>query len=141
MITGQCCLRNLPTTWASCFDSWESIRTPVSYKCATDVKPAAFCRAPARGDTLPLMTQPKPAPARRLPFAFSHLDASVRREVVFLEATDTAQSTGILYLPPSGDPRTAIYLMHPRGDFSRHYVVPGLTARGYGVFCQNSRYL
>ena len=31
--------------------------------------------------------------------------------------------------------------MHPRGEFTRHYVVPGLTARGYAVFGQNSRYL
>ena len=31
--------------------------------------------------------------------------------------------------------------MHPRGEFTRHYVVPGLTARGYAVFGHNSRYL
>jgi pimeloyl-ACP methyl ester carboxylesterase len=31
--------------------------------------------------------------------------------------------------------------MHPRGEFSRHYVVPGLVARGYAVFGHNSRYL
>ena len=34
-----------------------------------------------------------------------------------------------------------MYLMHPRGEFSRHYVVPPLTARGYAVFGHNSRYL
>ena len=78
---------------------------------------------------------------RRLPFAFSHLDPAVRREVVWLDATDTAQSQGILYTPPSGEPKTAVYLMHPRGEFTRHYVVPGLTARGYAVFGHNSRYL
>jgi pimeloyl-ACP methyl ester carboxylesterase len=31
--------------------------------------------------------------------------------------------------------------MHPRGAFSRHYVVPGLTARGYAVFTHDSRYI
>ncbi len=31
--------------------------------------------------------------------------------------------------------------MHPRGEFSRHYVVPPLTDRGYAVFGHNSRYL
>jgi pimeloyl-ACP methyl ester carboxylesterase len=78
---------------------------------------------------------------RRLPVAFSTLDPAVRREVVWLEATDTAGSSGILYRPPNHEPRTAVYLMHPRGEFTRHYVVPGLTARGYAVFGHNSRYL
>ncbi|WP_322795293.1 hypothetical protein [Tepidiforma sp.] len=78
---------------------------------------------------------------RRLPFAFASLDPAIRREVVYLEASDTAQSFGILYRPPGREPRTVVYLMHPRGDFTRHYVVPGLMARGYAVFGQASRYL
>ena len=78
---------------------------------------------------------------RRLPFAFAELDAAVRRDVFWLEATDTGQSFGILYRPAGREPKTAVYLMHPRGEFSRHYVVPGLVARGYAVFGHNSRYL
>ena len=87
------------------------------------------------------MTQPSEPRLRRLPFAFTHLDADVRRDIVYLDATDTAQSFGVLYRPAGHEPKTAIYLMHPRGEFTRHYVVPGLTARGYAVFGQNSRYL
>ncbi|MBA4180673.1 MAG: alpha/beta hydrolase [Anaerolinea sp.] len=87
------------------------------------------------------MTQIFEERARRLPFAFTHLDDSVRRDVAYLEATDTAQSFGILYRPAKREPKTAVYLMHPRGEFTRHYVVPGLTARGYAVFGHNSRYL
>jgi pimeloyl-ACP methyl ester carboxylesterase len=87
------------------------------------------------------MTEAESPRVRRLPFAFAKLDPAVRREVVYLDATDTAQSSGILYRPPTGDPKTAVYLMHPRGEFTRHYVVPGLTARGYAVFGHNSRYL
>jgi pimeloyl-ACP methyl ester carboxylesterase len=88
------------------------------------------------------MPEPAEIPrARRLPFAFAHLDPAVRREIVYLEASDTAQSFGVLYRPPDREPRTAVYLMHPRGEFSRHYVVPPLTARGYSVFGHNSRYL
>ena len=79
--------------------------------------------------------------ARRLPFAFSHLDPAVRRDVVYLEASDTASSFGILYRPPNHEPKTVVYLMHPRGEFTRHYVVPPLTDRGYAVFGHNSRYL
>jgi alpha-beta hydrolase superfamily lysophospholipase len=86
-------------------------------------------------------TSSAPERGRRLPFAFSTIDPAVRRDVVWLEATDTAGSSGILYRPPSREPKTAVYLMHPRGEFTRHYVVPGLTARGYAVFGHNSRYL
>lgn len=78
---------------------------------------------------------------RQLPFAFTELDASVVREPTFLEASDGAQSFGILYTAAGQQPKTAVYLMHPRVEFTRHYVVPGLTARGYAVFGQNSRYL
>jgi pimeloyl-ACP methyl ester carboxylesterase len=84
---------------------------------------------------------PPPARARRLPFAFTSLDPEVRREIVYLDASDAAQSFGVLYRPARGDPKTAVYLMHPRGEFTRHYVVPPLTARGYAVFGHNSRYL
>ncbi len=79
--------------------------------------------------------------SRRLPFAFTDLDRSVRREPAYLEASDGAQTFGVLYEPAGRQPRTVVYLMHPRGEFTRHYVVPGLTARGYAVFGQNSRYL
>jgi pimeloyl-ACP methyl ester carboxylesterase len=78
---------------------------------------------------------------RRLPFAFHSLDPAVRKEVVYLSASDGVHSFGILYRPPDREPRTAVYLMHPRGEFTRHYVVPPLTARGYAVFGHNSRYL
>ena len=87
------------------------------------------------------MAEPNVERGRRLPFAFSSLDPAVRREIVWLEATDTAGSSGILYRPPKHEPKTAVYLMHPRGEFTRHYVVPGLTGRGYAVFGHNSRYL
>lgn len=88
------------------------------------------------------MTLPPETPRlRRLPFAFTHLDPEVRLDIVYLDATDTAQSFGVLYRPATREPKTAVYLMHPRGEFTRHYVVPGLTARGYAVFGQNSRYL
>jgi len=87
------------------------------------------------------VTQPIEERARRLPFAFTQIDPAIRRELVYLEATDTAQSFGVLYRPPTAEPKTAVYLMHPRADFQRHYVAPGLVANGFAVFCANSRYL
>ncbi len=61
------------------------------------------------------MTHPEER-VRRLPFAFTRLDPSVRRDTVYLEATDTAQSFGILYRPANHNPTTVVYLMHPRLD-------------------------
>ncbi|HKS90600.1 MAG TPA: hypothetical protein VJQ83_01630 [Tepidiformaceae bacterium] len=87
------------------------------------------------------MTQPAEGRVRRLPFAFTSLDESVRAEPAWLEASDGAGSFGILYQQAGAAPKTAVYLMHPRGDFARHYVVPGLAARGFAVFGHNSRYL
>ncbi len=87
------------------------------------------------------MSQPTDERARRLPFAFAEIDPAIRRELVYLEASDTAQSFAVLYRPASVQPTTAVFLMHPRADFQRHYVAPGLVANGYAVFCANSRYL
>lgn len=87
------------------------------------------------------MTTPPEPRGRRLPFAFSHLDDSVHRELVHLEASDTAMSFGALYRPPGRYSRTVVYLTHPRAEFSRHYVVPGLVSAGFAVYCHNSRYL
>jgi hypothetical protein len=58
-----------------------------------------------------------------------------------LFADDGAESAGLLYYPASRLPRTVCYLMHPRGDFARHYAVPGIVAAGYAAFGHNSRYL
>ncbi len=87
------------------------------------------------------MSQPAESRVRRLPFAFTSLDPSVHAEPAWLEASDGAGSFGILYQRAGDTPTSAVYLMHPRGDFARHYVVPGLVARGFAVFGHNSRYL
>jgi len=87
------------------------------------------------------MTQPTEERARRLPFAFTEIDPAIRRDLVYLEASDTAQSFAVLYRLAVFEPTTAVFLMHPRADFQRHYVAPGLVANGFAVFCANSRYL
>src|SRR3569832_1320923 len=62
-------------------------------------------------------------------------------QVVRLKSEDRANSLGVLWLPPGPRPKTVLTLMHPRADFHRHYVVPGLLAAGYAVFTQNSRWV
>jgi hypothetical protein len=52
---------------------------------------------------------------------------------------DRAVAQGWLYA--RGGERTVVCLMHPRANFSRHYLVPGLVEAGFAVLCINSRWL
>jgi hypothetical protein len=70
--------------------------------------------------------------------SFAALPDGVRREPVELEAADGGLSHGVLYT--SGHQRTVVCFMHPQADMSRHYATPYLTAAGYAVFGQNSRW-
>lgn len=69
------------------------------------------------------------------------IDPIIPREQIVVQAADGGESWGMLYTPPAGRPRTVVHVMHPRGDMSRHYIVPGLVQAGYAVFAANSRYL
>lgn len=62
----------------------------------------------------------------------------VGHEVVRLQAEDGGWSQGILY--GTGRERTVVCFMHPRGDFTAHFCLPALTANGYAVFGQRSRW-
>ena len=75
---------------------------------------------------------------RGLPHEHQHLDPAVRRETV---DHPTALSPGVLYLPPRRDPDVALLAMHPRVDFSRHYLVPHLVDAGYAFLGAPTRYL
>ena len=80
--------------------------------------------------------------ARRLPpHEYAHLDPAVRRELVAHAAADGVPLTGILYRPPRVDPPVVVLAMHPRGDFSRHYLAPPLVDAGYAFFGATTRYL
>lgn len=72
--------------------------------------------------------------------SFAALDPAVKREPVALEAADGGLSSGILYTTHERH-GTVLCFMHPQADMSRHYATPALTAAGYAVFGQNSRWL
>jgi pimeloyl-ACP methyl ester carboxylesterase len=80
---------------------------------------------------------------RRLsfPHEYVHLDAAIRRELVAHAAADGFPLTGILHRPARVDPPVAVLAMHPRGDFSRHYLAPALVGGGYAFFGATTRYL
>jgi len=77
----------------------------------------------------------------QLPHCYRALDPATRREMVEHAAADGVPLTGILWLPPARDPDVALLAMHPRADFSRHYLVPHLTAGGYALFGSTTRNL
>lgn len=77
----------------------------------------------------------------RLPHQFTHLDPAVRREIVDHEASDGYPLSGILYRPSGREPDTAVLAMHPRGDFTRHYLAPQLAAGGYAFMGAVTRHL
>jgi hypothetical protein len=62
-----------------------------------------------------------------------------RCEPLRLETPDRAVAHGWLYARGGED--TVVCLMHPRANFSRHYLVPGLVEAGFAVLCINSRWL
>jgi hypothetical protein len=58
---------------------------------------------------------------------------------LILETADRAVAQGWLYA--RGGERTVVVLMHPRANFSHHYVTPGLLEAGLAVLNVNSRWL
>jgi hypothetical protein len=66
------------------------------------------------------------------------LGHDANQKVVRLAAEDGGHSRGIHY--SRGAERTAIFLMHPRGDTSSHYLAPALLDAGYAVLGVQGRY-
>lgn len=87
------------------------------------------------------MSQAHVTPRLQPPHEYADIDAGIRRELVAYAATDGFPLTGILHRPPRRDPPVALLAMHPRGDFSRHYLAPALTAAGYAFLGATTRYL
>ncbi len=76
-----------------------------------------------------------------LPHEYATIDPTVRRELVQYAAADGFPLTGILHRPARTDPPVALLAMHPRGDFTRHYLAPWLLDGGYAFFGAVTRHL
>jgi hypothetical protein len=79
--------------------------------------------------------------AFRFPHEFRSIDASIGQETLHLAAADGLPLHGRLYLPPGGGADTALLVMHPRGDFLRHYLAPHLAGAGYAFLAATTRHL
>ena len=77
----------------------------------------------------------------RFPHQLDRLDPTVRRDLTDYEAADGLPLSGVLYRPPTRDPDVVVLAMHPRVDFTRHYLAPALLSAGYAFCGANTRYL
>lgn len=78
----------------------------------------------------------------RLPFQFTSIDDErVQRRIVYHHAADGFPLSGVLYRPAKAEPDVAVLAMHPRGDFTRHYLAPFTAEAGYAFFGATTRYL
>ena len=66
--------------------------------------------------------------------SFDALPSHTNYEVIPFTAEDRGESKGVLYT--QGGEKTAVCLMHPRADMSRHYAIPYLLDGGYAAFGQ-----
>src|SRR5580692_7385530 len=69
---------------------------------------------------------------------FGDRGPSVAPEAVAIKAADGASSRSVLY--SNGKEKTAVYLMHPRADMTRHYAAPDVVAHGYAFYAQQGRF-
>jgi hypothetical protein len=70
-------------------------------------------------------------PAFVIPTDFTSLPAQTRVENLAFVSQDGATSHGTLY--SLGGERTVLCITHPRGDLSRHYMIPSMLEAGYAV--------
>ena len=72
------------------------------------------------------------------PLAFAKPPTNVEPRTVLLAAEDGGRSQGVLY--SNGSEKTAVCVIHPRADVSRHYTIPPLVQSGYAVLAHQSRW-
>jgi pimeloyl-ACP methyl ester carboxylesterase len=69
--------------------------------------------------------------------SFKESPVGVEPQSIKVVAEDGFYSRGLLW--SKGNERTVILIAHPKGDMTRHYLVPGFVNNGYGVIAHESR--
>ena len=54
---------------------------------------------------------------------YSQAPVEVRTELIQLKAEDGGRSKGAYYRPEGKHPKTAVLIMHPRGDNTTHFIL------------------
>lgn len=68
---------------------------------------------------------------------FDRPPEGVTPELIRLVAKDGPGSSGVLYA--KGGEKTVICIVHPKGDMSRHYLIPAFVDAGFAAFGHESR--
>jgi pimeloyl-ACP methyl ester carboxylesterase len=77
----------------------------------------------------------------RFPHEYASIDPAMGQENVRFAAADGFPLQGRLYLPAGREAGVALLAMHPRADFSRHYLAPHAAGAGYAFFAAATRHL
>jgi hypothetical protein len=77
----------------------------------------------------------------RFPHEYASIDPAIGQETLRFAAADRFPLQGRLYLPAGREARVALLAMHPRADFSRHYLAPHAAGAGYAFFAAATRHL
>ncbi len=70
---------------------------------------------------------------------FSQALSEIRTELIQLKAEDGGRSKGAYYRPEGKHPKTAVLIMHPRGDNTIHFILQPLARNGLGAMGMMSR--
>ena len=70
---------------------------------------------------------------------FSQALSEIRTELIQLKAEDGGRSKGAYYRPEGKHPKTAVLIMHPRGDNTTHFILQPLARNGVGAMGMMSR--
>lgn len=74
------------------------------------------------------------------PMNMRRYPADYALESLILKAADFREHRALWWRPRANPkPKTAAVVMHPRGDFTHHYVIPRLVDAGIGVMAANTR--
>ncbi|MBN9526976.1 MAG: hypothetical protein J0H82_12260 [Alphaproteobacteria bacterium] len=74
------------------------------------------------------------------PVHFRRPPRDAAAEPLVLHAHDGAELRGLWWTPKNNpNPRVAVLAMHPRADFTQHYIFPALLDAGYGCLGANTR--
>ena len=93
-------------------------------------------RPPPERSHMTLPQIPRYRPGTDL-LGFEKPPADITPGLIRLKAEDGAMSRGVLY--SNGGEPTVVCVLHPRGDMTRHYLLPFITDAGFAAFGQESR--
>ncbi|MBI4482025.1 MAG: hypothetical protein HY652_03945 [Acidobacteria bacterium] len=86
-----------------------------------------------------LLTTALLVPWSSLASLFAQGEGELRQELIALKAEDGQRSRGVYHYRAGSQPKTAVLIMHPRGDSTTHFILDPLAKQGFGALGMASR--